>query len=394
MIRRPQESWLHVVVAHSILVQIATFSLRPLLAYSLLDQGLTTSVGLLALAFAVPALVLSLPAGRLVDRLGERVVACAGGALFVAAALIALLSPGSLVAIFASTFALGCGHLFSMVSEQTVVANRARPSRRDGTFGYYALGASVGQSLGPLLLLVPGVLPGSFNVELILTVGICVGVALSVLSLFFVPYPSARTGAAVSWISTLRSLRTVATFRALGASSLALASIDVTLLYWPALGNERGWPASVVAVMLVARSLFSVASRAGLGLVVRWVGRRALVVSSLVVSAVVLILIACPLPIPVVVVLACIFGYAIGICQPLTMSWLAELSPEGARGTMMSVRLAGNRVGQAAVPSLAGGLAGAAGVPGVLVATGATLALAAWASAGITPAVGSDQDPG
>jgi MFS family permease len=390
--RPPREGWLRVVVAHSILVQVATFALRPSLAYAVLDQSSAETVGLLALAFAVPALALSLPAGRVVDRFGERVIGAAGGVLFAAAAGIALIAPDRLPVLFAATFVLGCGHLLSMVAEQTVVANRARPERRDANFGLYTLGASVGQSIGPLLLVVPGPHPGAPDVSLILVVAIVVGLALAGLSMGFARRPPAGVGESLSWGASLRALRTAGTVRALIASSLALASIDVTVLYWPAMGAERSWPVSVVGAMLVARSLFSVLSRAGMGWTIRRVGRRVLVVASLVVAALALSLTALPLPVVALVGLACVFGYAIGICQPVTMSWLAELSPQGARGTMMSVRLAGNRVGQAAVPSLAGGLAGAAGIPGVLVATGLSLGLASWAAAAIAPRTTREPD--
>ena len=55
-------------------------------------------------------------------------------------------------------------------------------------------------------------------------------------------------------------------------------------------------------------------------------------------------------------------GLGLGLCQPLTVSWVAGQVPPEIRGMAMSVRLAGNRLGQVVVPLGVGILAGAAGL--------------------------------
>jgi hypothetical protein len=67
----------------------------------------------------------------------------------------------------------------------------------------------------------------------------------------------------------------------------------------------------------------------------------------------------------------------------MTMGWVAQLAPRGTRGTVLSLRLAGNRVAQTVIPALSGAAAAAGGVSGVLVLTGATLGVAAWSAAAI-----------
>jgi MFS family permease len=69
-------------------------------------------------------------------------------------------------------------------------------------------------------------------------------------------------------------------------------------------------------------------------------------------------------------------GFALGVGQPLTMSWLAETAPPGLRGTAMSLRLVGNRLGQVLVPSLVGLVAVGVGVSGVLGVSAVALASA------------------
>jgi MFS family permease len=66
------------------------------------------------------------------------------------------------------------------------------------------------------------------------------------------------------------------------------------------------------------------------------------------------------------VVVLTAMGLGLGIGQPLTMSWLTEQTPPYQRGVALSLRLAGNRVGQLSVPSLMGLVAAGLGAAGVL----------------------------
>ncbi len=75
-----------------------------------------------------------------------------------------------------------------------------------------------------------------------------------------------------------------------------------------------------------------------------------------------------------------LLGLGLGVGQPLTMSWLAEMAPAGLRGRAMSLRLTGNRLGQVLIPSTVGFLAAGVGSAGVLYATAGALALAGVAA--------------
>jgi MFS family permease len=74
-------------------------------------------------------------------------------------------------------------------------------------------------------------------------------------------------------------------------------------------------------------------------------------------------------------VLVVLLGLGLGVGQPLTMSWLAEMAPAGLRGRAMSLRLTGNRLGQVLIPSTVGLVAAGVGAAGVLWATAGALAV-------------------
>lgn len=381
------------LIAHAVLTQVFTYAFRPALSYAALDSGAPGALlGLLSAVFAIPALLLALPAGRFVDQVGERRTGAIGAAVLVLAATGAAAAPGSLVAVVGATLLLGCGHLLSVVSEQAAVANASRAGRRDSAFGLYTLAVSAGQTLGPLLLSLPSTTSRP-PVQAVFLVCVAVAVALGGTLLGFSRREGGSDAASVPGMLASASslLRTRGVVRALLSSSLALASVDITLAYWPALGDERMLPPAIISLMLAVRALLTMLSRGALGPAVRVFGRRPMMVVTLLAAALALGAMALPFPPVLLVALAGVYGLAIGICQPVTMSWLTDLAPGGQRGMTMSLRLAGNRIGQAAVPATVGALAAATGVGGVLVGIAGALLVAAWAGAAIdaTPSGGA-----
>ena len=378
--------FISVLLGHTVVLQIITFALRPSLAYALLDLNDTPALlGIVSASFAVPALLLALPAGRLVDQLGERTALVAGGIVLIASPAVMFLGPPSVASVIASTFLLGCGHLLSVVGEQSVVANRTHGSRLDAAFGYYTFAASIGQAIGPLLLAIPGADPTSPPLQFIFSTCLVSAAILTLLACFL---PSTHIDHVGERPTMLRSagslLKRPDVLRALTASSIALASVDITLVYWPALGQERGLSVAAISAMLFARSIATMTSRVLLAPLARLIGRRTLMVTSIGVSALALVAIAIPLPLWALILAAVVFGFSIGVCQPITMSWLAELATPGQRGMTMSLRLAGNRIGQSVIPAVVGSIAVATGVGGVLVGTAISLGFAAWSSAAVT----------
>ena len=171
-------------------------------------------------------------------------------------------------------------------------------------------------------------------------------------------------------------LRLPGLLRALLISCVVLSAVDITLVYLPALGADRGLAAGFVGLLLTLRAVASMTSRLFLGRLVALVGRRRLMIVSVALSAVSMAVVAASRcrrwPWRAVVVL---LGLGLGVGQPLTMSWLAEMAPPGLRGRAMSLRLTGNRLGQVLIPSAVGLVAAGVGAAGVLAATAAALAV-------------------
>lgn len=366
------------LLVHSTLIQALTFLLRPAATYRALELDVPGfALGLLAATYAVFPLLLAVPTGGLVDRLGERRLMAAGAAVVLASASFLLLWGTSIAALIIGTALLGIGQLACVVGQQAVVANNAASSRMDSAFGYLTFAASLGQALGPLAIALVGGAAIRPDTQAIFLLSVCMGLVLLVTTFGISATVSGRKGRAAAAgggkgnVAAL--LRTPGVARALATSATVLAVVDLTMVYLPVLGSERGLTAATVGALLAVRAVFSMVSRILLGHVSRKLGRKRLLVASLALSTVALAATAVPMPVLLLFAVMAVLGLGLGIGQPLTMSWLSSQAPAGQRGRALALRLAGNRVGQVVLPSVIGVAAAGVGAVGVFLASAAAV---------------------
>ena len=391
-----ERRWFPTVFVHSLLIQGLAAALRPALAYAMIAAGAPVwMLGVLGASFAVPALLLALPVGRFIDVFGERRAAVVGALLVTAGAGVALIGAQSqtTVLLLVASLLVGSGHMPSIAVGQTQVAHRASPDRLDTVFGIYSFSASCGQLLGPLLLALPG--GADAMPPLVLVLGCCLGLAVCLLSAACVLTSSRHDAAPPAAGGMLRQagglVRRPGVLRALLVGSASVAVLDIVQVYWPALGVERGYDVVLVSAMLSLRAIASMASRLALGRIVGRFGRTAVLVAATMVAGAALSATAIPMPPVLVVVAAIVFGFSLGVCQPLSMAWLAAITPSHNRGLSVTLRLGMNRVGQTVVPAVLGGAAAGAGVASVVVGAAVLLFVTALL---IGRGSGEARDPG
>jgi MFS family permease len=383
--RRRVAPWMAAFYANTVLVQAVTFVLRPTVIYRAIELDVPGQwLGLLGASFAIVPLALAVPSGQLVDRLGERLVMVSGAAATVLAAATLTVWSSHVCVLLVGCVLLGTGHLGSVVAQQALVANRTDPGRYDAAFGHYTFAASAGQAVGPALIVLFGgasTIPDTAAIFAWST-GVSLLLALSAVTLPRTPRrPSAPGQEDAGAMGTL--LRRPGLLRALLVSCIVLAAVDISLVYLPLLGTERSIAASTIGVLLAVRAGSSMVSRFFLGRLTAAWGRRRLLLGSVALSTVSMALVPVPMPTWLLLVVVVALGLGLGCGQPLTMSWLAEATPEGMRGRAMSLRLTGNRLGQVVVPSAAGVVALGAGAGGVLWITAAALGVAGLAARGV-----------
>jgi MFS family permease len=367
--------------------QIAVYLVRPTTSYRLLGLHYgATAVGVVAAAFALVPLFLAIPLGRRADRRhGARllVYGCA-----VETGGCALLAVGhSAVALGGASGVLGIGHLALALGSQAVVARESDDERHDQHFALLAAGVSGGQLVGPLL---GGLLLGHRSGSALLaatTRAMLVAAGICALATVFAAVadrdrtPAGEDAADDVHASVRAILGTRGVPAAIFASVAVLSATDIFTAYMPVVGEHRDIGPAVIGVLLALRAGASLASRVGIGRLVRRVGRVELIMVAAAASAAAFTGLTFTGNVAVLAVLAVVVGLGLGFAQPLSMTVVVQLVPERWRASALAVRLTGNRVGQVAAPAAAGLLAGSGGASsvfwmtsGILVASGVAVA--------------------
>jgi MFS family permease len=380
--RRP-DPWFVRLLAVSLLVHTSVGLARPMVSYRVLELGVSASyLGVVSAVFALVPLVVGITIGRWVDQYGPRRFQIVGAVMLAVSGLGLGLLDG-LAGIMAMFALCGLAHMLMMVATQTTVANESGDDTIDHWFGYYTFVASIGQLLGPML---GGLVAGGVGAAGGTRWALLVGGAIAVLCVpFAVTIPSdvgrprrdegdADDADDAKPVAAVRSvLSTPGLTGSLLVSFIVIATVDILTVYLPALGEERGWSVGAVSALLVARAAASTVSRIGIGWLVARVGRIRLLFSSVLVAG--LAVVALPLAgsLAAAMVAMVVAGLTLGLCQPLTMAWVATETTPRTRGRALSVRISANRLGQVTVPAAAGLVAGFAGTAGVLGVVGSAV---------------------
>jgi MFS family permease len=369
------------LILHTVLVQTVTFLLRPATSYRALELGVTPAwLGVVSASFAVVPLLLALAVGRWTDRRGEGPILVYGGVLVLLSAAGFALLGGSVAALVGWSAILGMGHLLSMVGGQSLAARLAPTEEHDTAFGHYTFAASLGQAIGPGLVALLG--GGGTDPDTTrIFAGAVVVAAVFLGTAFGLRRRRAGRHHAAAAGGFRVALRVPGLGRAILASLTVLAATDLLVVYLPALGQERGIAAAVIGLLLGVRAAASMTTRFFLGALVRRLGRERLLVGGMAVSGLGIALLPVPMPVVLLGVVVAVVGLALGVGQPLTLSWVTQVAPSNVRATAIGLRLTGNRLGQVLIPSTVGLVASAAGVAGVLWATAGTLGVVAAVTA-------------
>ena len=173
-------------------------------------------------------------------------------------------------------------------------------------------------------------------------------------------------------------LRRPGMFAVLMSSVVTVTAGDLLVIYLPLIGAERGIDASNIGLLLTVRSIAALVVRIFYARLILAMGRLPLTLVSTFVGAAAFVLMAVP-SLPVMYAASAIIGVGLGIAATLTISGIVAVAPPEARGTAMTLRIMGNRLGLVFMPALAGAVAAATGVVGILVIIALSLTASAVA---------------
>ena len=188
------------------------------------------ALGLALAAYAIPILFISLPVGRLADRLGRRPLLL-GGLVLTGLGSILIATSGALAPLLVGRAVQGLGSTLSWVAALALVSDLARPGRKGEAIGFALAANSLGAIGGPAL---GGIVGGTISFEAPFILVSCIAAAMFAAGFVVLPRaPATPTGEIEprgTFVSLLRPAAAVpAIVAAVGAALLGLVDFVVPL---------------------------------------------------------------------------------------------------------------------------------------------------------------------
>jgi MFS family permease len=365
------------LLAHVVITHVVVGVVRVTLSYRTVELGLPVVwPGILAAGFAILPVFFAVQIGRYIDRGHDAQAAWMGSAMVLVSCAALWAWPNSPGQLLAFTLLLGMGHMFLMAAQQTLVIRCGNERGRDTAFGHFMIAVSIGQGLGPFIVgwigggaTVPPTAP--LFIVGVVSAAVCMAVALALR-----PVPrGAHEGESMA-VPIIALLRRPGMLAVLAASVVTVTSGELLVIYLPLLGVERQIDAGHIGMLLMTRSLSALVARIFYTRLIYRMGRLPLTLTSTFLASGAFMLMVVP-SLTVMYAAAVLIGIGLGIAGTLTLSGIVEVAPPEARATAMTMRITGNRLSLVFVPFLAGLVAAATGVAGILFLIAASLSASA-----------------
>jgi predicted MFS family arabinose efflux permease len=257
------------------------------------------------------------------------------------------------------------------------------PRSLESVFGNYMVAGAIGQGIGPYVV---GFLGGAASVPPTLLL-FAVGAVLAVVSLAVVltirprrDKPVAKTDGEIVPVGQL--IRVPGLVAVVLTGVIVVSASDVVVIYVPLLGAERQIDVQDIGLLLTVRAAASMLARSLYARLVALLNRWSLMSLNAFAFALAYAAIALPLPLWAMYLTFAVMGFAFGVATTLSITIVVDMTTVGARGTVNSLRIMSNRIGQFAMPFGAGLVAAATGLAGlfllVAVVTAATAGVMVW----------------
>jgi MFS family permease len=335
------------------------------------------TIGVLMGLFAAAPIALALQAGRLADRHGYHrplhvavALTVGGGACALAATWMP--APLDFFVLCGAAVLCGAGANFGLIAIQRTAGRSAHdPTELKRVFSWLGLAPALSNVVGPVLA---GVLidHGGFHVafgSLML---------LPLLGLWWArrvprevpPQRAAAAHARSSWAL----LRTPGLRRLLAVNWLLSASWDVHAFVVPILGHERGFSASAIGLVLGVFAAAVALVRLMIPMLAHRLRESQVLVGAMLCTAAVFSVYPLVRSAWMMATCAVLLGLALGSVQPMVMTTLHQLTPDGRHGEVIALRSMTINFSSAVMPLMFGVVGAAMGAASLFWMMGAAVA--------------------
>jgi predicted MFS family arabinose efflux permease len=369
------------VVATTVVAHAAFNGSRLTISLYALSLGASAlTVGVLMSLFAALPMLLAVPAGRLLDRVGVRVPLIATTACLVAAVLLPAALPG-MAMLYVASATIGTSFMLFHIGVQHAIGEMSAPEKRRDNFGWLALGFSLSNFAGPTIAGTSIDHLGHRATFCILSIGALAALALLVARRARL---SRRAGAAGDGArrSAWELLANPELRRVFIVSGLLASAWDLFLFVVPIYGTSVGLSATTIGFILGSFAAATILIRLALPWLSRQVREWPMITATFAIAAIAFAFFPMMREVALLAATAFFLGLGLGATQPSIMALIYAAAPAGRAGEAVGVRTVVLNASSTFLPLAFGGLGAALGMVPVFWSMAVAMAAGGWFSDG------------
>jgi MFS family permease len=353
---------IHELIVLAIVTHVVFGGVRVVLTLNALHLGASTFVvGTVLSLLALLPMLLAIPGGRWVDRIGVR-WPMIGGMVVVSMGVAVSLAWQALPAFYLTAALVGVGFLPFHLSSQKYVADLGTPADRRHNFSLYTIGFSVSGFLGPTI--------SGFMIDGVghrLTYGLFAAIAAASVAWLWhrrlaLPDRGSDVPPESQALRTWDLLKSPELRRLYLAVALISSAWDVHQFLVPIYGASIGLSASAIGLILGSFAVATLVVRLMVPLFLMKVSEWRVIGAAMLIGAAVYAIYPRYSTLEALIALSFLLGLGLGMSQPMVLSLLARTAPGNRLGEAAGLRVMLINATQTVLPGTFGAVGGILGV--------------------------------
>ncbi len=332
-------------------------------------------VGALISLYSLLPMLLSVTAGRLIDRVGSRRPLLWSSATLAIGVGLPAVWPG-IASLYVACTVIGLSFMVIHIAVQNAVGSMSGPEDRAVNFSWLALGFSISGFLGPTTAGLSIDNAGYRATFALLACSAIVPAAVLALGSWrFARGHGARAAANGGVMELVRDRDLRSVFLVTGILAMAW---DLYVFVMPIYGTSIGLSASLIGAILGSFALATFVVRLALPWLSRRLSEWQLITATMFVACAAYVLLPLVRTVPLMSAIAFLLGLGLGASQPSLMSLIQHSTPPGRLGEAVGVRTTVLNMSHTLLPLFVGGVGTALGMGPVFWSMALCLALGGW----------------
>jgi len=352
---------LPLIIILLVLNHIAAYGSRVTVTLFAINQSASAfTIGLLMAVYSLLPAILSVAAGRWIDRIGVQRPFLVGSMTVGVGTFVSFVWP-SIYALYATSVIVGVGFMLINVAAYHAVGEMSTPEERPVNFSYVALGFSTSTFIAPILSGVVIDTLGHRIAFLILTLF----TVLPVIALTMTQLPRHRPHASLETKPVgrvLDLLRDTELRRLFITMAIITVGWDVYAFAIPLHGTSIGLSASEIGIVLGAFAAATFTVRLAMPFIAQRIRPWTLLKYALLMAGLSFALIPFAHGMALLMLLMFMLGLGLGAPQPMVLTLLHEAAPPGRAGEALGLRTTLINASQTTMPMLFGALGATLGL--------------------------------